>query len=153
MSIVTTLCYLRKDDCYLMLFRNRKEADINEGKWIGVGGKVKEDESPDEGLLREVYEETGLTLTDYACRGLITFITDQGENELMILYEGLAWEGTLTEDCDEGTLAWVPLAEIETLSLWEGDRLFMPALIAGEQDIRMKLVYEGDRLVFHERYS
>ena len=152
MSIVTTLCYLRKDDSYLMLFRNKKEADINEGKWIGVGGKVKEDESPDEGLLREVYEETGLTLTDYACRGLITFITDQGENELMILYEGLAWEGTLTKDCDEGTLAWIPLAEIEALSLWEGDRLFMPALIAGEQDIRMKLVYEGDRLVFHERY-
>ena len=80
------------------------------------------------------------------------FITDQGENELMILYEGLAWEGTLTKDCDEGTLAWIPLAEIEALSLWEGDRLFMPALIAGEQDIRMKLVYEGDRLVFHERY-
>ena len=142
----TTLCYIEKDGCYLMLLRNKREDDENKGKWIGVGGHFEEGESPQECLIREVYEETGLTLLDHTFRGIITFVSDKYGTEYMHLFTSDSFTGDLCE-CDEGELRWIRKTDIDSLELWEGDRLFMPALIAGENDIFMKVVYEGDRLV------
>ena len=116
--ILTTLCYIEKDDKYLMLHRVKKENDINHDKWIGVGGKFEKNETPEECLLREVKEETGLTLLKYHFRGIITFLSDRWEAEYMHLFTASEFEGTLTE-CDEGNLEWIPKSEIENLPIWE----------------------------------
>ena len=142
----STLCYIIKDGQWLMLNRNKKNNDINAGKWIGVGGHFEEGESPHDCLLREVKEETGLTLTGCSFRGIVTFIFDEDETEYMHLFTSDSFTGTL-HDCDEGELKWIRKEDIDSLNLWEGDRLFMPRLIAGENDIFMKLTYKGDRLV------
>ena len=115
---ITTLCYLEKEEQYLMLYRNKKIEDPNAGKWIGVGGKLEKGESPDECMLREVWEETGLRLTDYEFLGIVSFISDTWEDEYMMLYKGTAWEGTLKEDCPEGELQWIPKKDILSLPLW-----------------------------------
>ena len=148
--ILTTLCYIRHEGKVLMLYRDKKENDLNEGKWVGIGGKFLEGETPDECLLREVYEETGLTLTSFRLHGVVTFISDQWDNEYMFLYSADGFEGNLREDCLEGTLRWIPDEEISGLSLWEGDRYFLPPLMAGEEHIDMKVVYRGDTLVEEE---
>lgn len=144
---ITTLCYIEKDGKYLMLHRTKKEHDINKDKWIGVGGHLEGSESPDECLIREVKEETGLTLTSYQFRGLITFVSDE-ETELMCLYTADAYEGVLTR-CDEGELEWIDKSEVLRLPTWEGDAVFLKLLI--EEDERrfftLKLVYEDGKLV------
>ena len=150
---ITTLCYIEKDNCYLMLLRNKKKDDPNEGKWIGVGGKAEKGESPDECMLREVFEETGLTLTDYRFLGIITFISDTWEDEYMMLYKGISFDGTLRADCDEGQLRWIPKEDILQLPLWEGDRLFLSKMLKNAGQIHMKLVYEGDCLRTWHDYS
>lgn len=145
--IKTTLCYIEQNNSYLMLYRNKKENDINEGKWIGVGGKFEAGETADECVCREVQEETGLTLTSYKQRGIIYFHSDRWESEEMYLYTADGFEGELVTDCNEGELRWVPLEDIMKLNLWEGDRIFLEQLIAGEDDIRRTVRYEGDKLV------
>ena len=112
----TTLCYIEKDGCYLLLHRVKKEHDINHDKWIGVGGGFENGESPEDCLLREVREETGLTLTSYSLRGVITFVTDCQESEYMFLYTADGFSGELT-DCEEGTLEWVPKSRIYDLPI------------------------------------
>lgn len=148
----TTLCYIEQDGCYLMLYRNRKENDCNEGKWIGVGGKIEAGESPDECVIREVKEETGLDLISFKKRGIINFQSNEWENEIMHLYTADAVSGELTLDCNEGELHYIPLSEIMSLNLWEGDRIFLKKLIDGESDIYLTLQYKGDMLanVIHE---
>ena len=143
---LTTLCYIEKDDAYLMLHRIKKEHDINHDKWIGVGGKFEKDETPEECLLREVKEETGLTLTSYEYRGLITFISDKYPTEYMHLFTASEYEGLLTE-CKEGELVWVPKNEIELLKLWEGDKIFLRRLTESKNFFTLKLRYEGETLV------
>ena len=144
---VTTLCYIEKDDCYLMLHRVKKENDINKDKWIGVGGHFEVHESPEECLLREVKEETGLTLTSYRFRGIVTFITDQlAETEYMHLYTANGFTGELTE-CNEGTLEWIPKKDIYHLNLWEGDIIFHRLLDEDAPFFSLKLVYQGDTLI------
>lgn len=143
---LTTLCYIEKDNCYLMLHRIKKEHDVNRDKWIGVGGKFEPDETPEECLLREVKEETGLTLLKYCFRGILTFIADGWESEYIHLYTATEFEGTLT-DCAEGDLEWVPIDQIETLSVWEGDRIFLRLLAENAGFFSLKLKYEGDTLV------
>ena len=143
----STLCYLEKDGKYLMLFRDRKENDENAGKWIGVGGKFENGESPDECLLREVFEETGLKLKEYRLRGIVSFVSDIYETEYMFLYTGWDYEGKLREECREGTLAWIPEEEVLSLKTWEGDHYFLEPLLAGEEEIDLKVVYQGDKLV------
>ena len=149
--MLTTLCYIEKDDKYLMLHRVKKENDLNKDKWVGVGGKFEEGETPEECLLREVKEETGLTLTSYRFRGIITFISDEWGVEYMHLFTADAYEGELTEkdmgDCDEGELVWVPKREIESLKIWEGDKIFFRLLQTREEFFSLKLRYEGDTLV------
>ena len=141
----TTLCYIEKDNKYLMLLRNKKKIDINKNKWIGVGGKFEADESPEECLLREVKEETGLTLTEYKMRGIITFISDEWETEYMYLYTAGKFEGNIME-CDEGELKWIPKDELFDLTLWEGDKVFLKMLIENSPFFSMKLVYTGNTL-------
>lgn len=146
---MTTLCYIEKDDCYLMLHRVKKKEDINAGKWIGVGGHFEEGESPEECLLREVKEETGLTLTNWQFRGLIGFFCDRCEPEEMCLFTADGFTGEVTE-CNEGELCWIPKSEVPTLPTWEGDALFLKHLLNDEKNFfTMKLVYEGDQLVEH----
>lgn len=145
MAKMTTLCYIEHDGKYLMLYRNKKENDINEGKWIGVGGHFEGTESPDECLIREVKEETGLTIFSYQFRGIITFIPKPGVVEYMCLYTADGYKGELKE-CDEGELRWVKKSEIEHLNLWEGDRLFMELLRNDAPFFSLKLEYDGDRL-------
>ena len=141
----TTLCYILRGNEVLMLHRNRKQDDENEGKWIGVGGKLEENESPDECLLREVYEETGLRLTSWRYRGVVTFVSDRWEGEYMHLFTADGFEGTLT-DCAEGELAWIPGDRIAALPQWAGDRIFLSLLRADAPFFSLKLCYEGDRL-------
>lgn len=144
---MTTLCYIEKEGKYLMLHRVKKHHDINAGKWIGVGGHVENGETPEECLLREVKEETGLTLTAYRLRGLVTFLSDVCEPELMCVFTADAFDGELIE-CDEGELAWVEKAEVLGLPTWEGDRVFLERLLSGdERFFSIKLRYEADHLV------
>lgn len=142
----TTLCYVEQDGKYLMLLRNKKKQDENVGKWIGVGGKFEEGESPQDCLLREVQEETGLRLTQYRFRGIVTFVSDRYETEYMHLFTAHGFEGELTA-CDEGELRWVEKDEVLSLPLWEGDREFLRLLREDTPFFSLKLVYQGDKLV------
>ena len=144
-SELTTLCYIEKDGCYLMLHRVKKQKDVNEGKWIGVGGHFEKNESPEECLLREVKEETGLRLTSWRFRGLITFVAQGWPTEYMCLFTADGFEGELRE-CSEGELQWVAAEEIESLNLWEGDRIFLRLLAENRPFFSLKLEYEGDSL-------
>ena len=143
---LTTLCYLEKDGCYLMLHRTKKENDLNRDKWIGVGGKFEAEESPEECALREVREETGLTMTKYRFRGLVTFVSDEWGTEYMHLFTCTGFTGTLC-DCDEGELTWLPKGELLKKNLWAGDKLFLRALDERQDFFTLKLVYHGEELV------
>lgn len=145
-SNMTTLCYIEREDAYLMLHRVKKEVDINKDKWIGVGGHFEPGESPEECLLREVREETGLTLTSWRFRGIVTFRCDSYPTEYMCLYTADGYEGELTE-CDEGRLEWVERSRIPELPIWEGDKIFFRLLEEDREFFSLKLSYEGDLLV------
>ena len=139
-SQLTTLCYIEKDNQYLMLHRISKENDINKDKWIGIGGHFEGDESPEECLLREAKEETGLTLTSYRFRGIVTFCSEGYQTEYMCLYTADAFSGTLKE-CDEGKLEWVDKDKIYDLNLWDGDELFFDLLEKETGFFSLKLCY------------
>ncbi len=141
----TTLCYLEKDGRYLMLHRIKKENDLNRDKWIGVGGKFEENESPEDCLLREVQEETGLTLTRFRLCGVITFLSDRWEGEYMYLFHATDYTGTLSE-CDEGELEWIDKERAMALPTWEGDRIFLDLMEKGGPFFSLKLRYEGENL-------
>lgn len=145
-SPLTTLCYIEKEDSYLMLHRVKKENDINKDKWIGIGGHFENAESPEECLLREVKEETGLTLHSWRFRGLVTFVTLQGVAEYMCLFTSDDFSGELAE-CDEGDLEWVKKDRFPELNLWEGDYIFLRLLEERESFFSLKLVYDGDELI------
>lgn len=142
---LTTLCYIEKDNQYLMLHRVSKEKDINKDKWIGIGGHFEKDESPEECLLREAKEETGFTLTSFQFRGLVTFLSDRWETEYMCLYTADGFEGEMIE-CDEGKLEWVEKEKIFDLNLWEGDKIFFRLLLENAPFFSLKLKYQGDVL-------
>ena len=141
----TTLCYITRGDQVLMLHRVKKENDINKDKWIGIGGKFLEGESPDECLLREAKEETGLTLTSWRCRGIITFLNTQCEGEFMYLFTADGFTGELA-DCDEGDLEWVNRDFVNSLPTWEGDRIFLDLLWRDAPFFLLTLRYDGDKL-------
>lgn len=145
-SNMTTLCYLEKDGCYLMMHRIRKRQDVNAGKWIGVGGHFEIGESPEDCLRREVREETGLELSAWRFRGLVTFTQEGFGTEYMCLYTGDAFSGELT-DCDEGRLEWVRKDQLGQLNLWDGDELFLNYMAQERPFFSLKLEYKGDRLV------
>ena len=140
MRKLSTLCYIEKDDKYLMLHRTVKENDVNKDKWIGVGGHFEYGESPEECLLREVKEETGYTLTSWAYRGIVTFVYGEDVVEYMSLYTADGFEGEPIV-CDEGELEWVEKSKIETLKLWEGDKILFDLLERDCGFFSLKLVY------------
>lgn len=168
-SPLTTLCYIEKDDKYLMLHRVSKKNDVNKDKWIGIGGHFEEGESPEECLLREAKEETGLILTSWRFRGIVTFTADEWPTEYMCLYTADGFEtdrgmqaaeneemGSISveavseelPECNEGVLEWVPKSEVTKLNLWEGDKIFLKLLAEDVPFFSMKLTYQGDVLKF-----
>ena len=143
--INTTLCYLEKDGQVLMLHRTKKQNDLNVDKWIGVGGKFEDKESPEDCLLRETREDDGLTLTDYRYRGIVTFVSDKWPTEYMHLFTATGFTGRQKE-CDEGELVWIEKTRLAELTLWEGDKIFLSLLEQNAPFFSLKLVYEGERL-------
>lgn len=141
----TTLCYICRGSEYLMLHRVKKENDINRDKWIGVGGKFEPDESPDECLLREVREETGLRLTQYRYCGIITFVSDRWQTEYMHLFHATGFTGELLQ-CDEGQLEWIEKDRLLALPQWAGDRIFLDLMQKNVPFFSLKLRYEGETL-------
>lgn len=150
----TSLCYLQRDGKYLMLYRNKKENDINEGKYLGVGGKFMLGETPEQCVCREVREETGLILTEYQFRGMVYFVSDRWDNEDMYLFTATGFtlpDGTVpgddyTPECNEGTLHWIPIDQVEQLPMWDGDKYFLRELVAGNTNINLTCEYVGDTL-------
>ena len=143
----TTLCYLARGRDYLMLHRVKKENDENHDKWIGIGGKFEEGESPEDCLLREVREETGLRLLRWRYRAIVTFVSDEWGTEYMHLFTSDHWEGTLRQDCEEGELAWIDRDALLTKPIWEGDKIFLRLLDTDRPFFSLKLRYRGDKLV------
>ena len=141
--INTTLCYIRRGEEYLMLHRIKKKHDLNQDKWIGIGGKFEDGESPEDCLLREAREETGLTLTDYRYRGIVTFVSDRWPTEYMHLFTADGFTGTLKE-CDEGDLEWIPKSHLLELPHWEGDAIFLELLGQDVPFFSLKLCYDKD---------
>ncbi len=152
-SQLTTLCYIEKNDSYLMLHRVKKENDINKDKWIGVGGHFEKEESPEDCLLREVMEETGLTLNSFEFRGIVTFIShEKGKDtitEYMCLYTSDDFSGEI-KDCDEGKLEWIKKEDLLKLNLWEGDKIFLRLLQEKNSFFSLKLVYHDGILTEHK---
>lgn len=145
---LSTLCYIEKENQYLMLHRVKKEKDVNKDKWIGVGGHFEAGESPEECLLREVKEETGYDLTSYRYRGMVTFVFAHIETEYMSLFTADGFEGEQII-CNEGNLEWIDKDKIEELNLWEGDRIFLKLLRENSPFFSLKLVYNVDgKLVY-----
>ena len=143
---LTSLCYIEKDGCYLVLHLTKKEHDENGDKWTGVGGKFEPGESPLECVRREVKEETGLTMTNPRFRGIVTFVSDEWGTEYMHLFTCTEFTGTLI-DCDEGELVWLPKVELLTKKMWAGDRLFLKALDERSDFFSLKLRYRGEELL------
>lgn len=149
----TTLCYIKQNDKYLMLHRTKKSDDPNEGKWIGIGGHMEDGESPEECVVREVREETGLILKEFRYRALITFTSDLYETEYMHLFTADIFEGAITDNCEEGELEWIESDKIMELPMWEGDRMFIPLIKDDDTGFfSMKLIYESDKLVDCDLY-
>jgi len=142
----TTLCHIEQDGKYLMLHRIKKSIDENKDKWIGIGGKFEAGESPEDCLLREVKEETGLTLHSWQYRGIVTFVSDEWGTEYMHLFCSKDFSGQIKK-CDEGELEWIDKQALLELPIWEGDKIFLRLLDTDEPFFSLKLCYEGDRLV------
>ena len=143
--INTSLCYILKDGQCLMLHRTKKENDLNKDKWIGIGGKFEDKESPEDCVLREVREETGLTLTDYRYRGVVTFVSDRWPTEYMHLFTATGFVGELKQ-CDEGELEWLDWSQLTVIPHWEGDEIFLRLLEQEAPFFSLKLCYEGEVL-------
>ena len=145
-GINTTLCYIEKDGSYLMLHRVKKKNDLNHDKWVGIGGKFEDKESPEDCILREALEETGLTLTHLEYRGIVTFISNEYPTEYMHLFWAGEFTGTIKE-CDEGNLEWITKDALMQIPMWEGDKIFLRLLDERAPFFSLKLCYQGDTLV------
>lgn len=146
------LAYIEKDNKYLMLLRNKREKDMNKGKYLGIGGHLEKGETPDEALVREIWEETNLKVLHYTYRGVVYF-RNNIEDEDMYLYHVDKFEGELNEECDEGVLLWVDKKDIFNLNMWEGDYLFLEPFMKTNDLIKLEVVYDGDKLVSYKRYE
>ena len=142
----TSLVYIEKDNKYLLLHRIKKENDVNKDKWIGVGGKFLENESPEECAKRETKEETGLDLLSLSYRGIVTFIAKGFEGEYMHLFHSDSFQGKI-KDCDEGVLEWIDKNEMLSLPIWEGDKIFLKLINDNSPFFALKLEYDGDSLI------
>lgn len=147
--ILSTVCYIEKEGKYLMLHRTKKKNDINEGKWLGIGGKFKDKESPEDCIIREVKEETGLTLNSVKLRGILTFINTICETEYIYVFTSNDFTGNLIE-CNEGELKWVEKEKVTSLNLWEGDKIFIEKIKEESPFFTIKYVYDGDTLLHYD---
>lgn len=166
--MLMTLCYMRKDDKYLMLHRTKKKHDVNSGKWIGVGGKLEKGESPEDGIKREIIEETGYRARNVDYRGIVVFNYNDNPSEYMFLYTCDDFEGEMIEgpngylrkssengmvECDEGDLKWIEEKELMDLELWEGDRIFLDLLLRNDSRFfYLTLNYSNDVLLSSDIY-
>ena len=149
--MITTLCYLEKDNKYLMLHRTKKENDINKNKWLGVGGKLEKNETPEQCLFREVKEETNLDIINPKLRGIITFPNFDGEKDwYTYVYTATNYKGSLTEDCNEGDLIWVKKSEIQNIKTWEGDYIFLDWLVKDKPFFSAKFNYKDNKFIDYE---
>lgn len=147
--ILSTVCYIEKEGKYLMLHRTKKKNDINEGKWLGIGGKFEDKESPEDCIIREVKEETGLTLNSVKLRGILTFINTICETEYIFVFTSDDFIGELIE-CNEGELKWVNKDKVTSLNLWEGDKIFVEKIKEESPFFMIKYVYDGDTLLHYD---
>ena len=145
----TTLCYIEKEEKYLMLHRVKKKNDMNHDKWIGIGGKLEEGESPFDCARREILEETGLKANKLSYRGIVTFVSDEYGTEYMHLFHTVDFEGEIKADCDEGNLEWIEKKKLLSLPIWEGDKIFLSLLDETVPFFSLKLCYRGDTLIAH----
>ena len=145
----TTLCYIEKDGAYLMIHRIKKKNDMNKDKWLGVGGKLEEGETPFDCARREIKEETGVTVKDLKYRGIITFVSDLYGTEYMHLFTATEYDGEIDYNCDEGNLEWVKKDRIKDLPIWEGDKIFFDLLEKDNRFFSLKLEYKGEGLISH----
>ena len=146
----TTLCYIEKDGSYLMLHRVKKENDENKDKWVGIGGKFEEGESPYDCIRREIQEEVGIIPLNLKYRAIITFVSDLYGTEYMHLFSAKGFEGELNSECEEGLPMFIKKEDICSLPIWEGDKIFLKLLDTEEKFFSLKLIYEGDKLISHE---
>lgn len=145
--ILSTVCYIERDNKYLMLHRTKKENDINKDKWIGVGGKFEKDESPEECVLREVIEETGLRLLDIKLRCIVTYVSNTFDTEYMYVFTSDKFDGEIS-NCSEGDLEWIDKDKILNLNIWEGDKIFLEKINNNDNFFTVKFIYENDNFVF-----
>ena len=145
----TTLCYIEKDEKYLMLHRVKKKNDMNHDKWIGIGGKLEDGESPFDCARREILEETGLHVDALSYRGIVTFVSDEFGTEYMHLFHTKQFSGEIRKDCDEGNLEWIEKEKLISLPIWEGDKIFLALLDQNTPFFSLKLCYKGDSLISH----
>ena len=148
--ILSTVCYIEKDNKYLMLHRTKKKNDVNKDKWIGIGGKFEERESPEECIVREVKEETGLTLKSYKLRCIVTYVSPSWETEYMYVFTSDDFEGELASECNEGDLQWIYKSQIANINTWEGDKIFIEKMQNDDNFFTLKLEYNEDKLVNYE---
>ena len=148
--ILSTVCYIEKDNKYLMLHRTKKKNDVNKDKWIGIGGKFEERESPEECIVREVKEETGLTLKSYKLRCIVTYVSPSWETEYMYAFTSDDFEGELASECNEGDLQWIDKSQIANINIWEGDKIFIEKMQNDDNFFTLKLEYNEDKLVNYE---
>ena len=147
--ILSTLCYIEKDKKYLMLHRTKKKNDINKDKWLGIGGKFEDGESPEECIIREVKEETGLTLNTYKLRCIVTYVSTNWETEYMYVFTSNDFTGELME-CNEGDLQWVRKDRVTELNTWEGDKIFIEKIQKDNNFFTVKFNYDGDKLIKYD---
>ena len=145
----TTLCYIEKNDSYLMMHRVKKVNDENRDKWIGIGGKLEDAETPYDAARREILEETGLIANELFYRGIITFVSDLYGTEYMHLFTTDKFSGELKPECDEGNLEWVRKSDVMNLPIWEGDKIFLRLIDTETRFFSLKLIYKGEKLVSH----
>lgn len=145
----TTLCYIEKDGCYLMIHRIKKQNDMNKDKWLGVGGKLEDGESPFDCARREILEETGLKVNKLNYKGIITFVSDLYGTEYMHLFTSDDYDGEVDYECNEGNLEWVRKEDIYSLPIWEGDKIFFELMEKEDRFFSLKLCYRGDTLISH----
>ena len=144
----STLVHIEKDGCYLLMHRIKKKNDVNEDKWVAPGGKFEDKESPHECAVRETFEETGLIITDYKLRGIVTFVSDKWETEYMHIFSAYKFEGEVKADCSEGVLKWVKKEDVYNLPIWQGDKIFLRLIESDTTPFfALKLEYLGEKLV------
>ena len=147
--ILSTLCYIEKDGKYLMLHRTKKKNDINKDKWLGIGGKFEDGESPEECIVREVKEETGLTLNTYKLRCVVTYVSTNWETEYMYVFKSNDFTGELIE-CNEGDLQWIGKDKVTELKTWEGDKIFIEKIKNNDSFFTIKFNYDGEKLIKYD---